>query len=249
MPANIDPIQLGSSISGQQQITSKYDNSPVHPDENLITRSGRSLGDWLPNSILSRPGKWYTNSLYTSPISGALVGSGLSGIVGGSLGYLSGHRQRRRYGVGVTEDPILKAKRYAVLSALLGGIGSYGLGHLVKKSYFVSGATPSKEEILSKIHLDPSLNWGQKSILSNAVSQLSTSQAVDLKRALGTSFGASIGLLVSRYLMKMGIGGQVIATLAGGVIGNTLSGRRDEKDRFGNTINRSTDMYGRSRFI
>jgi hypothetical protein len=69
---------------------------------------------------------------------------------------------------------------------------------------------------------------------------------MDLSRLIGPAVGAGIGLLVARYLLKLGVGGTALLALAGGAVGNQFSGRHDA---YGQRTDTRHDPFGQARFV
>ena len=77
-------------------------------------------------------------------------------------------------------------------------------------------------EIQNEIARDYTLNLTEKDHLMQMVNELPEMHKIQLKSMLASVGGSAIGMIVARYLLKLGFTGQVIASLVGGLVGGSI---------------------------
>jgi hypothetical protein len=204
----------------------------------------KTLGGWtrsLIKNTVGYPASVYGKALATHPAVGTAagaVGAGLAGLGAVSLyDYLYPDNN---------ENPLDKEKRTLLSvggTALLGGLGSYllskGITGQSKKASFLDSNVDAA--ILNKLSQDFTLSHIAKQQLASNISSMSKSDKSGLLDLLSGVTGAGIGLVIARYLLKLGFTGQLLLTLAGGFLGSTLGGNGlASKDR---------DVYGRKYYF
>ena len=158
-----------------------------------------------------------------------------SGMMGGAAGAGLG----ALLSVLLQKDPRLGAMLGA---GALGG-GSWLAGtlmnmkrkQLAKQASFYGNSGSSPESFISnKIALDSGLSFNEKTQLSGLIGQLSDGQTGELAKLLRTITGAGVGLVIAKYLLKLGLGGTILSTIIGGAIGSRMGGKSLSRDVFGN---------------
>ena len=180
------------------------------------------------------------NMFMKYPGGSAIAGGLAAGAVGlgGSwlLNKLAPRRElpsdRRRRTLGLT----LGSGTAGALAAwiLSREMGKYKEASVKTSSIFMGGVDAA---LISRISEDMTLGQGMQMMLSNHVLKMPSNDKAGLLNALSGVAGAGIGLLVARYLLKLGMFSQGIAMLAGGTIGRSMFG--------GNGLDLSnTNLYG-----
>jgi hypothetical protein len=186
--------------------------------------------------VASKPLIPFLNVAAKSPLAASLLTAAVSGGLGYGLGaykdWSNGYRGKSN------------KRRYATIGALLGGLGSYlpadyvyrnvpktaGLRQAFCKSSFFMD--PGVElELRNKISQAQTLSYMERQFLSDAVSNLSTSQQSDLLRLLGGVGGGAIGFVIAKYLLNLGVTGQVLLTLLGALQGGSSNSLADSRTR------------------
>jgi len=87
-------------------------------------------------------------------------------------------------------------------------------------------------QIISVIRGAPGMTVGEKAQMVNGVSDLSSSDLLNLTQLLGSSSGAVAGAIVARFLLNRGLIGTLVGGLAGGLIGGSMFGRKSGPTTF-----------------
>lgn len=166
------------------------------------------------------------DSLSSSPLNASALGL-MSGVTTASI---VGHIMHLINSKSMPKSDLSKL--------LLGGAGvglasGLGLHYFGKSGYFQ--ATDPVNSIAEKLKLDPNLNAGEEERLLGMIETLDSNKKSDLERLLSGASGAAIGMIVARYLLKLGLVGQLLFTLAGGALGGYNN----------NLATGGKDMYGR----
>jgi hypothetical protein len=203
---------------------------------------GYHLGTRLPEVAelpLARPvGNWLTNVAY-HPGRAILGGTALGGLVGAGFGAMT-----RR-------DPL----HTALLGAVLGGAGSgvaSGLTHLlnppVKRAFYAQDENSNPLQFIqAQLFGDRGMGSAEKASLMQSVGQLSPAQLQTLTQMLRTGVGASVGLLIARYLLRLGFTGSLLLALAGGALGSRMG--RSPANAFGDRPDREFNPFGQRRLL
>lgn len=177
------------------------------------------VGDWIDNAE-------------GNPLRSGMFGT-LAGAAGGAgLGVLLG------------KDP--------QTSALLGGAGLGGASWLIgtllnmqrkrlrekqmgkHASFYGNSSADPASYVSSRIALDSSLGFTEKTQLSGLVDKLSDGQTQELAKLLRAAGGAAIGALVAKYMLRLGLTGTVLSAILGGAIGSAWGNKSIDRDVFGN---------------
>ena len=102
------------------------------------------------------------------------------------------------------------------------------------------------QTIQQKLMSDASMSYTDKSMLMQQLRQLSAQQKEQLANVIGPALGAGIGVLIARYLLKLGIGGTAMLALIGGAAGAQFSGPRNT---YGQRADTTQDVFGRPRYV
>jgi hypothetical protein len=200
-----------------EQITGTRPTGPYTPSPGL----GEILMDSAANAggkLFATPAKYWFNSMVENPYKGALIGglgTGLAGLGVGGLMSLFGSK--------------ISPWKLALLAGSLGAAGSLGGGTIAnmndparkKQASFLLGPD---QEIVAEIARDYTLTSSDKQELARYVDMLPENKKLQLASMLKGATGSTIGVLVARYLMKMGIVGQIVMALAGGMMGMNAFG-------------------------
>jgi len=106
---------------------------------------------------------------------------------------------------------------------------------LVKPASFYGDLDSDPSEFIStRLAQDSGLSFSDKAQLSGMLNQLSQGQAFELARILRTITGAGVGALIAKFLFRLGIGGTIVGSILGGVVGSRRGGDPVKRDVFGN---------------
>lgn len=162
----------------------------------------------------------------------------------GMFGALAGAAGGAGLGVLLGRDP--------QTSALLGGAGvggaSWLLGTLLnmqrrklrekqmgkQASFYGNSSADPSSYISSRIALDPKLGFSEKTQLSGMINKLSDGQTQELAKLLRAAGGATIGALIAKYLLRLGLTGTVLGAILGGAVGSQWGNKSIDRDVFGN---------------
>ena len=175
------------------------------------------------NSPVGKPLEWGLNAMSHSPAASGAYGAAMLGLGGYAGSKLFNYLNKKI--TGRKEDKV-DAKRVALVGSLLGGTAGLGLGmhhknvNLPQKTAMFLLA-PSAE-IQNEIARDYTLNLTEKDHLMQMVNELPEMHKIQLKSMLASVGGSAIGMIVARYLLKLGFTGQVIASLVGGLVGGSI---------------------------
>lgn len=215
-------------------------------------RLGKTVGGYMKDSpVFQTFGKAY-DFTRDNPYLATGIGAG-AGYLGGQMyDWFRGGPPRDRFG-----RPKSRWISPQMIGALLGAGGAGLTGYLAnrqtKQSYFAlpdasSGSGHDLAYIESQLQSDPSLGYGEKSSLMDLLDKLSNAQIGNLASVLKGSLGAAAGMVVARYLLKAGIGTQIVAAILGGLTGSQL-GAGSPVNAVGNPVDTASDVFGRDRLI
>jgi len=196
---------------------------------------GRTFGT-LAKSLIAPIAKpvagAFTNLMANSPSTAAI----LAGLGAGGLGYGTSYLVNKLFPKRESEET--RTRRNIGITAgtgILGALSAYLIGKEINRhraspvakeaaSAFMGGPDA---DIIAKISQDFSMTSGAQESLAMQVMQLQPTQKYSLLNLLSGVSGAAIGLIISRFLLKMGFTGQVLLTLAGGFLGSHFGGPKD----------------------
>lgn len=202
--ATYDPkYKAANPYTAVTQSFDRYDPSLNQPMEALYGK----VKSWLPNNRFAGA----LNESYPQAAgSGALVGAGLSAAINFLKNRLTG--DSGGYGTA------------ALAGGALGGIAGAGLHynrqHWAKQAAFSFGENRDLED---KIMDASGLTVSEKKMLVKAIGKLSDKEKKDLKKSLGTAFGASIGAVVAKFLFSKGLIPMAVGGILGGMAGNRIA--------------------------
>ncbi len=210
-----NPKDYGDNVSFMSQLANKYNNSPYNL--NLLSKQFISEG--------------YTPSIGYHTLLGLLAG-----LVGGGLKHGVSAVMQTPNQNSLTTDLLLGSGIGAAGGGLYGAakhkdylINKYGSIKKVAFPTFISNGfgntyATSLGDMTSfignKILTDNSLNINQKNDLITYVNNQPNDVLEGIYKIVKTSMGAGIGYLISSYLLGLGKRGQIILSLAGGLIAN-----------------------------
>jgi len=202
------------SIPGTTEGSLEYQLGAKIPELLAGKQTLKAVPDWIERA-------------HANPLRSGMMGAGAGAGVGALLSIL------------LQKDPRLGAMLGA---GALGG-GSWLAGTMMnlkhkqqaKQASFYgnSGSSPASF-ISNKIAQDGGLSFNEKTQLSGLIGQLSDGQTGELAKLLRTITGAGVGALIAKYLLKLGLGGTILSSILGGVVGSRLGGKSIDRDVFGN---------------
>lgn len=154
-----------------------------------------------------------------------MMAAGKGALLGALLGAGIGQWRNKQPGVG------------AAIGAGAGGLAAGGLSYLAKRS------SSGIDHITQLIEVDFSLPQQAKSMLVRALSGLNTNQANSLSDLIRSSLGASVGLVVARYLLGLGLIGTAALSALGGAIVYGLG--QQGRNAMGERMHPELDNLGR----
>ena len=197
------------------------------------------LGAGLPGAIdrsgALRPIGAYMEFLHNHPGRAALLGAGLGTGAGALAGAVTGRDPSKTSLVGL------------MAGGGLAGLASYLMQRnlsMAKQSSMLDGGD-SLGFLQSRLMGDPGMSFQQKSALIPALEQLDHAQLRELVSLIKLAAGAGIGMLISRYLMGLGLIGTGIGGLLGGIVGSGLLG--PSRNAIGQAQDRRRDIFGQAR--
>jgi hypothetical protein len=221
-------------------------------ESTLPYQLGDMFGSAVEDKRLLRPLGSYMSALGSnSGLAALMSGLGLGAVGAG-------------YGLLTDRDPLV----WGGIGAGVGGLGGYGLSELIrymstkrradaqrreammKYSFYVTDEEDPMTYIQSRLFADQSMDSGSKSRILMTIQQLPMDQLVTLAGLLRTAIGASVGYLISRFLLNMGGVGQGISAGLGGLVG-AMFGRGSSLPRnaMGLDVDTGSDIFGRRRLI
>lgn len=102
--------------------------------------------------------------------------------------------------------------------------------------------------IQSHLFADPSMGLQDKAALISSLQSVPPQQLSSLASIIRMAGGAAVGYLVSRFLLNLGSTGQLVGSLAGGVVGSMM-GNRLPMNAFGDRVDTQHDLFGRQRSL
>jgi len=203
-----------------------YEGANLHKPTPPSTDTFKDLGEWIGEQpLVSDSINGVVSSIARGPASAVTHGALYAGIPAYLLAkYLF---------------PDLNSSRVGGVSSLLGGLAGYGLNQAAqptqKSAYFSSYIAPeaSTDTIASKLAQDPNLNKFEENQLLGIIQTLPSQNQSELRTVISSASGAAVGMLVARYLLKLGITGQLLVSLAGAAIGYGLSQNKLETSAVG----------------
>jgi hypothetical protein len=213
-------------------------------------QAGRTLPDMAVRHQMLRPLRGAINNLGTNNAGAALAGAGIGGAIGAGSALVGGGNVGRRtaVGAGVGSLGMLLLSLYArnrLNNTQYRQIEPPALPGRVKSSFYAVGE--GSQEIGSKLLSDSGLSSADKTMLLNYVQRLPNSQKAELAHLIGPAVGAGIGIIIARYLMRLGIGGTAIMALLGAGVGRQITS--GPRDAYGHVINTRRDAFGQPRFV
>lgn len=146
---------------------------------------------------------------------GNAIGNGIGG--GAAVGAVGG----LLYSIlGGGESALKNIAGGAAIGGGIGGAAGLGINRTFQKTASVADVGYIQQKIMS----EASYSQAEKSKLISAVNKLPESHISELSRLLKTAFGASVGLILSRFL-GAGIVGTMAMSIGGGMLGNSSSKR------------------------
>lgn len=128
------------------------------------------------------------------------------------------------------------------MGSAAGGLGSLGAGLFAKTA---NTLLSDLRYISERILRDAALPEEAQSELMAALGRLKADQANDLAGLLRASAGAGVGVLVARYLLRLGLVGTSIFALLGAGLAFGLG--RKNRNAFGERADSNKDPLGRPR--
>lgn len=208
---------------------------------------GSSLPNMAGDRAVLRPLGNFLSTLGYSPAKSLLYGLLAGGAAGAGVGFL---------------NPRHSMLGSALLGAGIGGAGAYGLSSLMQgnmnakrrawkeermRSKMASSSGGALDEVARRLAADYSLSGGQKSLLIQMLESVSGHQAEALASALRFAGGASVGMLVARFLLGLGMGGSALMGILGGTGALAMLG--GGQNAYGQTPTLGADVFGRQRMV
>lgn len=205
---------------------------PGTTEGSLEYQMGAKIPELLKNKQVLAPVANWIERAEGNPLRSGMLGAA-AGAGGGAL-----------LGLLLQKDPRLAA----LLGAGAAGGGSWLAGTLmnmqrkrlaarglVKPASFYGDLDSDPSEFIStRLAQDSGLSFSDKAQLSGMLNQLSQGQSFELARILRTITGAGVGALVAKFLFRLGIGGTILGSILGGVVGSRHGGNAIKRDVFGN---------------
>lgn len=225
---------------------------PGTMEGNVGYQVGTHLPDVVGDRKLLRPLGSYLNNLGTNSGAAALGGAAIGGVAGMGYGMLTGR----------------KPLNSALAGAAIGGAGSLGLSkfweyklreqatnrakerHLMfaKKSFYAENDQADPMQFVqARLFADQGMTSSQKSMIMQLLPSLQPDQASQLAQMLRGAGGAGVGYAIARFLLNLGVGGQVLSSIVGGLAGMRFGGL--PTNSFGNRVNTQFDPFGQRRLL
>lgn len=240
-------------------VAGRYGVDPAHPFQGLPTaqpsadqssdltrtqmayRLGAAAPDHLEGRNLLGPVGSYLSSLGNDTLRSLLLGASFGAL--GGVGYGLGTGRR-----------VLPA---ALSGSAIGGAGSAALSEVIR-AWQSMGTSPAQPKQAAAFSADPllavraalladgSVDSESKTALMRMLPELSSVEATQLAGLLRTAAGAGVGVLIARYLLRLGFVGTVLSALVGGYAASRFGGT---KNFYGQPADTQSDLFGRSRHV
>jgi hypothetical protein len=245
-PVDINPI------TGLDWNDPRWSNQTWNEDTGTWTQNktfaeslGNMAGSLASKGFVQKPIGFLLDSLVNSPVRSGLIGMGGLGLMGygGSklFNWLSGKRGRK-----------VSPTRAGGLTGLIGLLTGVGLNRYAEsqktasfdKTAFMNSMLDPSYEIKAQLARDYTLSFNEKEELAKKVDNLDPQEASQLANILSSAGGAAIGMIIAKFLLKLGFGGQILMAVAGGHIGRSLfaEGRNELDINSGNLYSTSLNM-------
>ena len=186
---------------------------------------GANLASFVERSGAARPFGSYLEFLNKHPGRAALLAGGLGAGVGVAAAKLKG------------QDP----QRLGLLGGAAGtsaaALASYLMHRNNKQASFYGGQADSLGFVQSAVSRDPHITYQTKSEIIPALERLDPAQLAELAGMLRVFAGASVGALVGRFLMRLGVFGSGVMGVLGGLVGGGMLG--PQRNSIGQLMDRS----------
>lgn len=221
-----------AALRQQAQSLAHQAYAPFSPESTLSYQGGQSLVNLAQSRPWLAPVGDFVSGAADNPLRAGLAGA-LAGSLGGAL--LGGLR-----GGDITTSAALGGLGGGTLSALLGALMRSRQNTEAQKNLRTFGkiASAVPSGIKSKLE-SANLPWSTKAQLSEMVSQLDPELQNQLSRLLSTVTGASVAMLIAKFLLGAGFNSSILMGLIGGGIGYAMGGRNQP----------STDLFGNRRLV
>jgi hypothetical protein len=226
-----------------------YNPTPGSREWNIGYQTGRTLPDFAMRKGMLRPLRHLVDNLGTNHIGAGAAGAVVGGALGAGSAMFSGGSVGRGAvaGAGAGMAGMLLASLYARNRLQQGQAFQLPRPEQPwreKRAYYAT--SDSDQSLQQKLMSDASMSYTDKSMLMQQLRQLSAQQKEQLANAIGPALGAGIGVLIARYLLKLGIGGTAMLALIGGAAGAQFGGTRNA---YGQRANTAQDVFGRPRYV
>ena len=236
-------------------VAGRYGMDPAHPFQGLPTAqpSGDQSGDLTRSQMAYRLGVAAPDQLEGRNLLGP-VGSYMSSLgndtlrsllLGASFGALGG----AGYGLGTGR----KTLPSALAGSAVGGLGSAALSEVIRAWRSMGSAKQASAfsadpllAVRAALLSDGSVDSDSKTALMRLLPQLSSAESAQLADLLRVSAGVGAGVLIARYLLRLGFVGTVLSALVGGYAASRFGGMRNF---YGQTTDTKSDLFGRSRHV
>lgn len=154
-----------------------------------------------------------------------LVGGGIGAGIGGIIGHRAAYEQAE------PNKPF--------------GEGYYPFGELNTKKGSVINGSDILSTLDNKLMMDYSLSFAQRNALINYLHGLPMYVIQsEFGNLLSTGVGAGIGALIAKKLLGLGMGGTIIASILGGMIGSNATSPNNQESPFTRSAFAPTGMFG-----
>jgi len=241
-------------------VAGRYGVDPAHPFQGLPTAqpSSEQSSDLTRSQMAYRLGVAAPDQAEGRNLLGP-VGSYLSSLgndtlrsllLGASFGALGG----AGYGLG-TGRKVLPA---ALSGSAVGGAGSAALSEIIRAWRSLGSAGTVNQKQASVLGDDPlvavraallsdgGVGSADKTALMRMLPELTAPEVSQLVGLLRTAAGAGAGIIIARYLLRLGFVGSVLSALVGGYAASRFGGSRNF---YGQTTETDTDLFGRPRHV
>ncbi len=168
-------------------------------------------------SYLSRYRDGITNGSALNAIGNGAGGGAALGAAGGLLYSI----------LGGGESALKNIAGGAAIGGGLGGLSGLGINRTFQKT----ASSADIGYIQQKIMSEPDYSQAEKAKLIKSIQSLPESKISELSRLLKTAFGASVGIILSRFL-GLGVASTIAMSVGSGMIGNS-TGKRYIVDAMG----------------